>query len=428
MKIIIMAISAFLCLSWAVVSFAETNLNGTYTLVRDSDNTSPKKNATVTMTLKGGAKGSVAMLAKQPGETVSDTGKYSVKGNLITMHFKEMEWEAAGKRFQFDGCTLILPFKALSGSPGPGTSTWLRLDPICAQKQNTANSSNAMKAVKNSVRYAQNEPGATPQDNTKQQKNETNAAEDASDKESCEQCKYIPCIKSFIKVREAYIQEFKKFAKEKNWGNLGKDGDDFYDLSELVTPEAKKSAAEYYDEQRADFWRAFEKRIDPQLIKDVKQYCQLDVTGGLTAMTDPLYCETNEESMKKVAKAVPCRQLYNLSQIHESYHKTRCMERLEKLKENKGPFIPKPRGEVKEEVEAYSQQIGLLKNLLDSAAKSGNQKEGCWRCGQTREVYSSKKDCNVICPKVHLGGAIMFKCFKINAPNGEHVSRINDQF
>jgi len=69
------------------------------------------------------------MEAVQPGETVTDTGTFSVSGGNITINFKELEWKAAGQPFQLDGCNLTLPFKALGGSEGPGTSAWLKRVP-----------------------------------------------------------------------------------------------------------------------------------------------------------------------------------------------------------------------------------------------------------------------------------------------------------
>jgi hypothetical protein len=122
------------CVVEAALSVAQ-NIAGSFAHVHDSDGTVPKRGATVEITFTGGTKGSVKLLATQPGETVTDTGTYSIKGNRITIHFKEVEWEAKNQPFQFDRCTLILPFKALSSSPGPGTSTWQKQDPECGQRQ-----------------------------------------------------------------------------------------------------------------------------------------------------------------------------------------------------------------------------------------------------------------------------------------------------
>jgi len=114
------------------------NIAGAYHHVRDSDGSHPKKGATITLTFAGGLTGSLKMLAVQPGETEDDTGTYSIQGSRITIHFKEMEWESDRQAFEFDGCTLTLPFKALSGSSGPGTSTWRRQDPSCPEQPGQA--------------------------------------------------------------------------------------------------------------------------------------------------------------------------------------------------------------------------------------------------------------------------------------------------
>jgi len=118
--LVMVASSLLLCTATA------QSINGTYILVKDSDGSAPKKNATVTLIFIGGNTGTLAMSAVQPGEIVTDTGNYSIHNSLITIEFKEMEWEAKEQSFSLAGCTLTLPFKALSGSSGPGTSTWLK--------------------------------------------------------------------------------------------------------------------------------------------------------------------------------------------------------------------------------------------------------------------------------------------------------------
>lgn len=126
----LLSVVALASMAGAASAVAQS-IEGVYVHVRDSDGTKPKPRATVTLTFKGGATGSLEVLATQPGETVTDTGSYGVRNNLITIHFKEMEWEANRQPFQFDGCTLTLPFKALGGSAGAGTSVWLKKDPKC---------------------------------------------------------------------------------------------------------------------------------------------------------------------------------------------------------------------------------------------------------------------------------------------------------
>jgi hypothetical protein len=109
------------------------SIEGTYMLVKDSDGTAPKNAAVVTISFKGSNTGTVSMAAIQPGETVTDEGTFTVNGSNITIKFKEMEWEATGQPFKLDGCNLTLPFKALGGSKGTGTSTWMKKSPSCSK-------------------------------------------------------------------------------------------------------------------------------------------------------------------------------------------------------------------------------------------------------------------------------------------------------
>ncbi len=104
---------------------------------------------------------------------------------------------------------------------------------------------------------------------------------------------------------------------------------------------------------------------------------------------------------------------------------TRCWERAKKLKDGKGPYIPTVRGEVSEEVEAYRQEIAVLRELLKEITET---KQGCWRCGKTQEVFETAPACTAKCPRVSLGGSVMFQCFKINTPDGGHQMRPGDQF
>jgi len=122
---------ALLALGLAGLAARAQGIEGTFLLVGDSDGSQPHADAAVTITFRGGLRGSLSMAAEQPGETVTDTGTYSTGAGRVTIHFKEMEWAASEQPYQFDGCALTLPFKALNLTPGPGTSTWLKRDPRC---------------------------------------------------------------------------------------------------------------------------------------------------------------------------------------------------------------------------------------------------------------------------------------------------------
>jgi hypothetical protein len=105
-------------------------LAGAYLLESDDDGAAPKAKATVTLTFTGKERGTLALVARQPGETVKDSGTYAVRADRITISFKELAWEAREQPFTLAACRLTLPFRALGD--GPGTSTWRRDDPACA--------------------------------------------------------------------------------------------------------------------------------------------------------------------------------------------------------------------------------------------------------------------------------------------------------
>ncbi|MEW6758321.1 MAG: hypothetical protein AB1347_08880 [Acidobacteriota bacterium] len=102
--------------------FLAQGLQGTWLLVKDSDETRPKTGATVTLALLPG--GAFALSAVQPGETLEDAGTYEVSGSRITLAFTELDLGCAAAPFTLSGDTLVLPFKVFG--EGAGTSTWQR--------------------------------------------------------------------------------------------------------------------------------------------------------------------------------------------------------------------------------------------------------------------------------------------------------------
>jgi uncharacterized protein DUF4412 len=121
-----------LCSAGAAPAFAQ-EIAGAYLLLGDSDGTKPKTGARLELTFSGATAGAVKLFATRPGEVVRDTGTYSISDHRITIRFNEVDWAAQNQAFQFDGCTLTLPFKAVSATEGPGTSDWRKQGPECAK-------------------------------------------------------------------------------------------------------------------------------------------------------------------------------------------------------------------------------------------------------------------------------------------------------
>ncbi len=336
------------------------SLNGTYTLVGDSDATTLKKGAVVTITFKGASSGTLSMKAVQPGETVV----------------------------------------------GTGTSTWIRKDPACSRDiatQKQALSDPSAGTAASSDEKAPSKGG------------DPGPLAGLEGKESCEQCKYIPCIKSLIEQKEAFVKALKAIAAERGWGSLGdaqQEGRDYADIAPM-SRQASDDTVNTLNEERGALLSDLRRHIDPERMTRVKKDCPFS-GGGVIMMTDSTFCNIDQQSVDSAIKAIPCAEIARYMYDHESYHFTQCLERLRK----KMVAILTARGEAREDAAAYTQETRQLKDLLARASRSS--KGGCWRCGKTQVVYPSAKECDQKCEEVRLGGSIMFKCWKLNE-KGEHI-------
>ena len=78
---------ALLALALAGGAVRAQGVEGTFLLVGDSDGSKPHADASVTLTFRGGVRGSLSMAAEQPGETVTDSGTFSTAAGRITIKF-----------------------------------------------------------------------------------------------------------------------------------------------------------------------------------------------------------------------------------------------------------------------------------------------------------------------------------------------------
>lgn len=396
-------------------SAAAAGIDGTYLHARDSDGTTPKKNATVSITFKPGA-GGVSMRAVQPGETVTDSGSYSLAGDKITIRFREMEWEANRQGFAFDGCTLTLPFKALAGSPGAGTSKWLKQSPECAQKVSNAASppAGALAAPRSAQAAGDTVLAAAPKQPAAPL--QTPKPLPTSSRPTCERCDHVPCIKAMIaqkeKLRDIYGRLAKKYAK-------------FYTA---VANDGTRTPIATID--RVVWDRSSGGRIGglADLLERHKVFmdevenvtaeapappeCHIDESLGREMSTNPFTCET--KAAPGVEAALPCRELWHSVVRHEALHSQEC-EKRRTGGENHGPTYVTPYGLAKEEMAAYAQEIGELTELLKRAENT------CWftcRCGGKK--YRSAQDCKDNC-RVGLNcpASAANSCMAPNGPDGE---------
>lgn len=438
-----------LCMNLALVQAAAA-LNGAYLLVRDSDGTVPKKDAVVIITFKGNNTGTLAMSAVQPGETVTDTGAFSVSGEHITIQFKEMEWAATRQRYYTEGCYLILPFKALAGSAGPGTSLWTKNSADCKGKGSPAKDSPIMAQLQTMASNMNNQQKADVSD----QKGDNTPLPDQPEapteaKESCEDCKWGRCIEQLIEQKKAFIKMYQEiadqyaklyFAKDKN-GNfvhdkkgslvpLDKIDDPFGPVTLYVRNkkgqlvkverddlEIAKNQKEYLDNMEK--WMQTRDMLSDDVRKKYQcPACPMGSISGMQIGTNQSDCSIDQKEYEKFKAAVPCREISYIAYAHEAFHRNMCQQR---KKDNK---LATPYGMSLEEVETHKLEIKKLTELLAKIKKTPN---GCWRCGKTKEIFFDAAECNEKCPAVTLGGNLVYKCFKLNE-KGEHVMGLDNQF
>jgi hypothetical protein len=415
-------------LTWVTVTFlglvtpagAIESLDGTYLHVRDSDGTTPKDTATVSITFKPNT-GGVSMRAVQPGETVTDSGSYAVSGDTITIRFREMEWTATRQAFSFDGCTLVLPFKALSGSPGPGGSTWTKQSSQCEQKR--ARSSSLAPSAPGPQTSTQTGADAglaaapkAPPANRSAQRQSVPKTVPQSNKPTCEACSYVPCIKAMMAqkqmLKDVYGRLADKYAK-------------FYtavDANETRTPMETIDRA-VWDRSSggrlgglADLMKAID-----VFLKDAEaataaarapKECGIDPDVTLQMSTHEMKCET--QAAPEVEAALPCAELWQSAVRHEDFHRQAC-EKRQTAGENHGPIFLTPYGMAKGEIAAYEQEIQELTQLLQRAEK--RCRFTC-RCGGKK--YPTAEECRKNC-RVGLGCPLSAanSCMVPDGPDGK---------
>jgi len=403
--------------SFAPAALAQ-NIAGTYFLVKDSDGQVPKQNAMVRITFR--APGVLSMSAEQPGEKVTDTGTYSVRGNLITLHFKELVWAANRQPFTLDGCTLTLPFMALKDTTAPGSSIWEKQGCTTgrsaakaagesgsgtqanaaaasgsAAKGQSGRSSSASAQVAGGPQPAapadrkNSEPAPNSDNSRSANRNAKQINVNKSKKPSCSACDYVPCIRESIeqkkKLKEVYgrlANEFGKFyfqtnAKGErepvdtiNGGTAGLEGFEY-----LLKVHASYTAKE-------NEWTSS---------IEAPPSCHYDGSLNLQLATHAFNCQLDVPAATALESAVPCHELYDLAMEHEQIHINACLSRKDKGKP-RGDLLITPAGKAKEEMAAYDMEITKLTDLLHAAEAKCR-----FTCRCTGERFSTSAECQANC-------------------------------
>ncbi|HXH20740.1 MAG TPA: hypothetical protein VNN10_01835 [Dehalococcoidia bacterium] len=105
------------------------DLAGTYALVGDVGGTQVRADSRVLLTLN--PDGTLSMLATRPGEEVSDSGTWSVRGGRMSIELRDLGISAKDQPFKISGDELQIPIQIFG--EGPGASLWRKTDATLAQ-------------------------------------------------------------------------------------------------------------------------------------------------------------------------------------------------------------------------------------------------------------------------------------------------------
>jgi hypothetical protein len=399
---------------------------GTYSLVKDSDGQTPKQQATIQITFKAG--GSLAMRAQQPGEDVTDSGTYSVQANLITLHFKEMVWEANHQPFSLDGCTLTLPFMALKSTSAPGSSIWQKQGCASPRADRTGGGSGAgagggsaggsgqsggasSSSSKGSggASPAGQAPGkapapgpgsgpSSPPSGAPSAPNPGGGPSKAtiinpnqSNKPSCSACEYVKCIRETIeqkkKLQAVYQQLENSFGKF--YFETTADGQR-QPVDTLDGGTTNPEGLQYLLQVHASYSKK-EQELTEGI--DAPPSCHYDGSQNLELSTNVFTCRLDPvAAADALAAAVPCHQLYDLAMGHEGVHINACLAREGKGSHNANLLLT-PYGKAKEEIEAYQMEIDKLNQLLTAAEAKCR-----FTCRCSGERFATSAECQANCP------------------------------
>jgi len=358
-------------------------IDGTYRLLKDSDGTAPKKNAVVTIRFQGVNAGNVSMQAVQPGETVTDSGTFWIGGPVITIQFAEMVWESRSQPFTLDGCNLTLPFKALGGSEGPGTSQWIREGDECGPVS-------AVTALQNQPGNQTDisvSPGPAAEINAaKEPKPDSNASKRKL--KPCE-CRTIEDVERAVKDN-AYLQgRFRQKAEA-----FRKQLDEFKGFGRPPSPAViARQFAEY------ESWR--DGQLRSEFAKD------MGYAGSMTVTPDPKnQRQIDPKALEQFIKQAACQGLVDDVVAHENYHikvgaelqaGTRTMNTAADL--------------AQEEVEAYEAGQQALKPILDKL-----KTECKWKCIDKKPTPKPHYDDKASCERDCRGG--LAETFRLDPKRG----------
>ena len=191
--------------------------------------------------------------------------------------------------------------------------------------------------------------------------------------ETCKQCKFAECIKNSIKQKEAMRAAYEGLAQKWDRFWTSNQGGQTTPLSQIDLENLNPNSRPVTISTLKDEFEVFNRETG-EVTARVGAPAGCAYAGEVEMVTNSVTCNTDMLKARAAEQAVPCKELYEIAFRHEAMHLERCQNR----KGNK--LIPTvlltPAGQAREEVAAYTQEIGELKKLLEEMSKAAIDLEG----------------------------------------------------
>jgi hypothetical protein len=210
-------------------------------------------------------------------------------------------------------------------------------------------------------------------------------AADVAAKQSCEKCKFAPCLKGQIERKQQLVAAYEAIASELE-GLFLDDGRpvavvDFASISD----ESQRSAS-YVDLLKK--LGLYEHKVS-SATGDIPFPTACCEGGPAEVSTDDLTCVTDQKALKAAQRVATCREIADLLDRHEGVHRQACQIRKRNLwkysvvgvdGQTSSKYFPSlmktPAGTAREEAAAYQLEISELQKLYDEAFKDCDKARG----------------------------------------------------
>jgi hypothetical protein len=184
--------------------------------------------------------------------------------------------------------------------------------------------------------------------------------------DSCDQCKYLKCLKSTVERKQNLIQVYQGLQNFWQSRNLDANGKPLAEFSTANVAESQRAAViQAYIEQLSEFAKMEKARTEEVPPPEGCGYPN-DPSKIAEPGTNILTCETT--GVVEARAQQPCKELADLIAQHEGVHQQACEKR-----KAVGKLLT-PAGKAADEIAAYQVEIAAINKIIEKLKK---------KCGKT---------------------------------------------